>query len=188
MLRRLQRVGAQAIAALWPDMPVPRTPSRTADWLEVAADCLEAWKGASARAGARQALEFVKAWYPGLNLAQLTMFWQEAQEELVAVEDDLVKRTAAIAEYTNTSVFIPERAETGAEAPPEWFGLNPEDGEDSAEVIGSSGEEEGEEEEEGKEEPPEVGADGQPQLDRASSNEPHPGEPAATGGDQAGTD
>nr|XP_020182865.1 actin cytoskeleton-regulatory complex protein PAN1-like [Aegilops tauschii subsp. strangulata] len=64
MLRRLQRVGAQAIAALWPDMP-------------------------------------------------------EDQEELVAVKDDLVKRVAAIAEYTNTSVFIPERAENGAEAPPE---------------------------------------------------------------------
>ena len=69
MLRRLQRVGAQAIAALWPDMQAPRTPSLTANWLDVAAGHLEAWKGSSARAGARQALEFVKAWYPGLNLA-----------------------------------------------------------------------------------------------------------------------
>ena len=42
MLRWLQRVGAQAIAALWPDMQAPRTPSRTADWLEVAAGRLEA--------------------------------------------------------------------------------------------------------------------------------------------------
>nr|XP_020180793.1 uncharacterized protein LOC109766440 [Aegilops tauschii subsp. strangulata] len=48
---------------------------------------------------------------------------KEAQEELVAVEDDLVKRAAAIAEYTDTSVFIPERAENGAEAPPEWVAL-----------------------------------------------------------------
>ena len=133
-------------------------------------------------------MEFVKAWYPGLNLAQLTTFRQEAQEELVAVEDDLVKRAEAIAEYTDTSVFFPERAEYGAEAPPEWFGLNPEDGEDSAEVIDSSGKEEGEAEEEGEEEAPEVGADGQPQLDRASSNEPRPSEPAATEGDQAETD
>ena len=31
MLRRLQCVGAQAIAALWPDMQAPRTPSLTAD-------------------------------------------------------------------------------------------------------------------------------------------------------------
>ena len=66
------------------------------------------------------------------------------------MEDDLVKRAAAIAEYTNTSIFIPERAENGAEAPPEWFGLNPEDGEDSAEVIDSSDEGEDEEDEEGE--------------------------------------
>nr|XP_040249665.1 actin cytoskeleton-regulatory complex protein PAN1-like [Aegilops tauschii subsp. strangulata] len=44
---------------------------------------------------------------------------EETQEDLMLVEDDLVKRAAAITEYTNTSVFIPERAETGAEAPPE---------------------------------------------------------------------
>ena len=69
MLRRLQRAGAQAIAALWPEMPILRTGR------------LEAWKGSSARAGARRALEFVKAWYPRLNLAQLTMFRQEAQED-----------------------------------------------------------------------------------------------------------
>ncbi|XP_044431332.1 uncharacterized protein [Triticum aestivum] len=80
MLRRLQRVDAQAIAALWPDMQAPRTPSRTADWLEVAAGRLEAWKGSSARDGARRALEFVKAWYPGLSLAQLATFRLEVKE------------------------------------------------------------------------------------------------------------
>ena len=74
LMRRLQRAGAQAVAALWPDMLALRTPSRTTNWLEVAAGRLEAWKGSSARAGARRALEFVKAWYLGLNLAQLTMF------------------------------------------------------------------------------------------------------------------
>ena len=78
MMRRLQRVEAQAISALWTDMPAPRTPSRTTDWLEVAAGRLAAWKGSSAWAGARRALEFVKAWYPGLNLAQLTTFRLEA--------------------------------------------------------------------------------------------------------------
>ena len=72
MLRRLQHVGAQAISALWPGVPAPRTPSWTADWLEVAAGCLEAWKGSSAWAGARRDLEFIRAWYPGLDLAQLT--------------------------------------------------------------------------------------------------------------------
>ena len=62
MLRRLQCVGAQAISALWPGMPAPCTPSRTADWLEVVAGRLEAWKGSSAWAGANRALEFVKTW------------------------------------------------------------------------------------------------------------------------------
>ena len=42
MLRQLQRVGAQAIAALWPGMQALRTPSLTVDWLEVAAGRLEA--------------------------------------------------------------------------------------------------------------------------------------------------
>ena len=106
----------------------------------------------------------------------------------MAVERDLTKRAATIAEYTNTNVFVPELAENGAEAPPEWFWLNPEDGEDSAEVIDSSDEGEDEEDEESEEEAPEVGADGQPQLDRASSNEPRPSELAATRGDQAETD
>ena len=59
MLHRLQRIGAQAVFALWPGLPALRTPSRTADWLEVAAGRLEAWKGSAARAGARRALEFV---------------------------------------------------------------------------------------------------------------------------------
>ena len=103
------------------------------------------------------------------------------------MEDDLVRRAASIAEYTDTSVFVPERAENGEEAPPKLFGLNPDDGEDSAEVIDSSGEEEGEEEEGDEEEAPEVEADGQPQLDRASSNESRPTEPAVARGDQAET-
>ena len=89
-------------------------------------------------------MEFVKAWYPGLDLDRLATLRSEAQPELAAVEDALVKRAAAIAEYTDTSIFVPERAEDGGEVPPEWFGMNPDYGEDSAEVIGSSVEEEGE--------------------------------------------
>ena len=59
------------LAALWPGEVIPRTPNRTADWLEVAVGRLEAWKASVARSGARRALEFVRAWYPGLNLDQL---------------------------------------------------------------------------------------------------------------------
>ena len=42
LMRRLQRAGDQAVAALWLDIPALRTASRTADWLEVAASRLEA--------------------------------------------------------------------------------------------------------------------------------------------------
>ena len=90
-------------------------------------------------------------------------------------------------EYTDTSIFIPERSEDGEEVPPEWFGMNPDYDEDSAEVIGSSVEEEGEAEDGSETEAPEDGAYGQPQLDRASSNEPRATEPTAAGGDQAKT-
>ena len=132
-------------------------------------------------------MEFVKAWYSGLDLDQLATLRSEAQWKLAAAEDALVKRATAIAEYTDTSIFVPERSEDGEEVPPEWFGMNPDYGEDSAEVIGSSVEEEGEAEVGGEAEAPEDGADGQPQLDRTSSNEPRAAGRTAAGGDQAKT-
>ena len=61
MLRCLQRARAQVLAALWPDEVVACTPSRTADWLEVAVGRFEAWKASAARSGARRALEFIRA-------------------------------------------------------------------------------------------------------------------------------
>ena len=94
---------------------------------------------------------------------------------------------AASADYTDTSVFVPERAAGGEEVPPEWFGMNPDFGEDSVEVIDSSTEEEGKAEDEGETETPEVGAGDQPQLDRASSNEPCLEKATAAGGDQTET-
>ena len=87
-------------------------------------------------------MEFVKAWYPGLDLDRLATLRSEAQPELAAAEYALVKHAAAIVEYNDTSIFVPERSEDGEEVPPEWFGMNPDYGEDSAEVIGSSVEEE----------------------------------------------
>ena len=52
LLRRLQHAGAQVLAALWPGVPMLRTPSRTTAWLEAAGQRFEAWKGSAARAGA----------------------------------------------------------------------------------------------------------------------------------------
>ena len=75
----------------------------------------------------------------------------------------------------------------GEEVPPEWFGMNPDYGKDSAEVIDSSTEEEDEVEAEGEAEVPEDGAGGQPQLDRASSNEPRREKATTAGGDQTET-
>ena len=132
-------------------------------------------------------MAFVKAWYPGLDLDRLATLRSEAQPELAVAEDSLVKCAAAIAEYTDTSIFVPERSEDGEEVPPEWFGMNPNYGEDSAEVIGSSVEEEDEAEDGGEAEAPEDGADGQPQPDRASSNEPRQEKTTAVGGDQTET-
>ena len=186
MLRRLQRVGAQVLAALWPGEVVPRTPSRTADWLEVAFGRFEAWKASAARSGARRALEFVKAWYPELSLDQLATWRQEADEELEAVRPAITQRTSAIADYTDTSAFAPEVDDDGIAQPEEWFGLNPADGEDLAEEIDSSDEGE-EEEEDGEDVVPDGGATSQPQPDRASSNEARANAPPKVGDDQAET-
>lgn len=184
MLRRLQRARAQVLAVLWPGKVIPRTPSRTANWLEVAVGRLEAWKASAARSGTRRALEFVRAWYPGLNLDQLHTWRQEAGEELEAVRPAIIQRALVIADFTDTSAFAPEVNEDGVAQPEEWFGLNPADGEDSAEEIDSSdkGEEE-EEEEDGEDAVPDVGAASQPQPDRASSNEARVNAPPVAGDD-----
>ena len=77
-----------------------------------------------------------------VELALVRTAWPRLQ--LLAVEGSLIEHAAAIAEYTDTSVFVPEWAEGGEEVPVEWFGMNPEYGEDLAEVIDSSTEEEDE--------------------------------------------
>ena len=175
------------MAALWPGEVIPRTPSRTADGLEVAVGSFEAWKASAARSGARRALEFAKAWYPELSLDQLATWRQEADTELEPARSAIIQRASAIADYTDTSAFAPEVDDNGVAQPEEWFGLNPADGEDSAEEIDSSDEGEEEEEEEGEDVGPYGGAAGQPQLDRASSNKGRVGAPPAAGDDQAET-
>lgn len=171
MLRRLQRAGAQVLAALWPGEVIPRTPSRTADWLEVAVGHFEAWKASAACSGAGRALEFIRAWYPGLNLDQLSTWRQEADEELEAVWPAIIQRASAIAEYTDTSAFAPEVDDAGVAQPEEWFGLNPGEGEDSAEEIASGDEGEEEEGEDDEDDAPDGEATSPPQPDRASSND-----------------
>ena len=98
----------------------------------------------------------------------------------------IIPRASAIADYTDTSVFAPEVDDNGVAQPEEWFGLNPEYGEDSAEEIDSSDEGE-EEEEEGEDAELAGGAAGQPQPDRTSSTTSRASASAAVGGGQAET-
>ena len=101
---------------------------------------------------------------------QLATWRQEADTELEPARPAIIQRASAIADYTDTSAFAPEVDDNGVAQPEEWFGLNPADGEDSAEEIDSS--DEGEEEEEDDEDVvPDGEATSPPQLDRASSND-----------------
>lgn len=173
------------LAALWPSESIPRTPSQTADWLEVAVGCFEAWKESAARLGAGRALEFVRAWYPGLNLDQLRTWRLEADEELAEVRPAIAQRASRIAECTDISVFAPEINDDSVAQPEEWFGLDPAAGEDLAEEIASNDEGEDGEGEEGEDVEPAGEAASQPQPDRASSNEARASSPSAGGGDHA---
>ena len=71
-------------------------------------------------------------------MAQLTTWRQEANEELEAVRPAIIQRASEMADYTDTSAFAPEVDDDGIAQPEEWFGLNPADGEDSAEEIDRS--------------------------------------------------
>ena len=117
---------------------------------------------------------------------QLATWRQEADTELEPARPAIIQRASAIADYTDTSAFAPEVDDNGVAQPEEWFGLNPADGEDSAEEIDSSDEgEEEEEEEEGEDAEPAGGEAGQP--DRASSTTSRASASPAAGGGQAGT-
>ena len=113
------------LAALWPSETIPRAPSQTADWLEVAVGRFEAWKASAARLGAGRALESARAWYPGLNLDQLHTWRLEADEDLAEVRPAIAQRGSTIAECTDISVFAPEINDDGVAQPEEWFGLDP---------------------------------------------------------------
>ena len=89
---------------------------------------------------------------------QLRTWRQEADEELEAVQLAIIQHASAIADFIDTSAFAPEVNEDGVAQPEEWFGLNPADGEHSAEEIDSSDEDEEEQEEDGEDVVPDVEA------------------------------
>nr|XP_020152519.1 uncharacterized protein LOC109737802 [Aegilops tauschii subsp. strangulata] len=160
----------EVLEGLWPGVQVPWTPSRTADWLEVAWERLDAWKGAAARAGAKVALEFVKAWYLGMSIAQLATFRYEAVLKLELEREGIAIRASTLAEYTDGSVFILERVEDGTEVPLSWFGLNPDEVENPAEEIASN-DKAAEEDEEGSNDALDDGATSRNRPDPAPASE-----------------
>ena len=151
--------------------------------MEVARHRFEAWKGAAARAGARTTLEFAKGWYPDLDLAHLATFRLEAEPELAAARGDLIKRTASLADYTDTTVSIPQLDEKGHVVPPDNFGLDLAAPEELHEDIASSddGEDKGDSDEEASSQEGEPSARDQP--DQASTSGPSGTAPSAAGSD-----
>ena len=107
-------------------------------------------------------MEFIRAWYPGLNLDQLRTWRLEADEEMEEVRPAITQRASTITECTDISVFAPEINDDGVAQPEEWFGLDPAPGEDSAEEIASSDEGEDDEVEEDEDVEPAGGTASQP--------------------------
>nr|XP_045087211.1 uncharacterized protein LOC109755877 [Aegilops tauschii subsp. strangulata] len=112
LLKKAQKEGEDKEASLLADFEIKRSA-----WTD---------KEAMLTDGFDEIEDMVDDFFPGHSVAPISPSRPIAKgggrkEELAAVEDDLVKRAAAIAEYTNTSIFIPEWAENGAEAPPEWI-------------------------------------------------------------------
>ena len=73
-----------------------------------------------------------------LDLTQLATFRLEAADELVEAGPELTRHALALADYTNTTVFVPDLDADGNEVTPSWFGLDPTHEEDSAEEIASA--------------------------------------------------
>jgi hypothetical protein len=127
------------------------------------------------------ALEFTKAWYPDVSMAQLATFRQEARPELELEREAIAIQASALAEYTDDNIFIPERGEDGAEVPPSWYGLDPNAEEDSAEEIASSDEAKKEGQDgDGNDVVPDDGATSQSQLDPAPADDQQATSPVAT--------
>lgn len=122
-----------------------------------------------------------------MRLARLATSRQEEAPELALEREEIAICVSALAEYTDVSVFILERAENGTEVPPSWFGLNQDNGEDSTKEIASIDEVgEEDEDEEGGGVTPDGGATSQARADLAPASK-QPETTSATANDQAET-
>jgi hypothetical protein len=89
---------------LWPGRAVPGGIQALLQWIPLAPNRLDVWKESAARAGAKQALEFMLSWYPGVNLDQLENLCESGLAGLDKVK--LCQRACAIAECAETDMLF----------------------------------------------------------------------------------
>jgi hypothetical protein len=89
---------------LWPERAVPDEVQALLQWIPLTPNRLDIWKESAARAGAKQALEFVLSWYPGINLDQLENLREGGLADLDRAR--LRQRACAIAACAKTDVLF----------------------------------------------------------------------------------
>jgi hypothetical protein len=100
----LRRAIVSVFETLWPGRAVPDEIQALLQWIPLAFNRIDVWKESAARAGAKQALEFVLSWYPGVNLDQLENLREGGLAGLDKVK--LRQRACAVAECAETDVLF----------------------------------------------------------------------------------
>jgi hypothetical protein len=102
--RDLHEAIVSIFETLWPGRVVPGEIQVLLQWIPLAPNRLDIWKESAARAGTKQALEFVLSWYPGVNLDQLENLHEGGLTGLDKAK--LRQRACAIAECAETDVLF----------------------------------------------------------------------------------
>jgi hypothetical protein len=89
---------------LWPGRAVPDQIQALLKWIPLASNRIDVWKESAARAGAKQALQFVLSYYLGINLDQLENLHEGGLAGLDKVK--LRQHACAIAECAETDVLF----------------------------------------------------------------------------------
>jgi hypothetical protein len=100
----LRQAVVSVFRTLWPGRAVPDEVQALLQWIPLASNRVNVWKESAARAGAKQALEFVLSWYPGVNLDQLENLREGGSADLDKAK--LRQRACAIAECAKTDVLF----------------------------------------------------------------------------------
>jgi hypothetical protein len=100
----LRRAIVSVFETLWPGRMVPDEIQALLKWIPLASNRIDVWKESAARAGAKQALEFVLSWYPGVSLDQLENLREGGSAGLDKAK--LYQRACAIAECAETDMLF----------------------------------------------------------------------------------